>query len=68
MTNRRHEGFEPHLTDSEFYKTKSAPNCGTLSYLYNILADHVSQFWNTIEPSLLTMYKKLKELEIKSIF
>ena len=27
-----------------------------------LLAGHVAQFWNTIEPSLLRMYEKLAEL------
>jgi hypothetical protein len=40
-----------------------SPKFGAFSYLLFDLAGHVAQFWNTIEPSLRLMYRKLKDIE-----
>jgi hypothetical protein len=63
VSHGHHAGFEPQFTHTKFYKTKSVPNFGTLSYLLLNLAGHIAQNWNTVRSSLICMYVKLKELE-----
>jgi len=47
-------------------RTKKHP-CKGVFFENNSLAGHVAQNWNTILPSLLTMYGKLVELGINEV-
>jgi hypothetical protein len=58
----RHEEFAPQQQIRKFEQNKKASKFENLLICNNVMAGHVSQFWNTIEPSLICMYDKLSEL------
>lgn len=61
--NGKYMNLPIHHSLEGFQIKTNAPQNGAFLPLLSKLAGHVAQNWNTILPSLLLMYRKLRELE-----